>query len=129
MNQLPDELANHICSYIEGPNNKIITNLYFEPIECLKLNRKYNFKHVNIQRLLVAINTRCPHCLNILNPQEYLHKGPYEIITGKKLCVECFEKEKSRLVFEYSELVLLIVILITIVRFDILIYIMCSKFM
>lgn len=128
MNQLPDELANRICSYIEGPNNKIITNLYFEPIECLKLNRKYNFKHVNIQRLLVAINTRCPHCLNILNPQEYLHKSPYEIITGKKLCVECFEKEKTRLVFEYSELVLLIVILLAIVRFDILIYIMCSKF-
>ena len=126
MIELPDEISNHICSYIEGPNNQIITNLYFEPIECLKLNRKYNFKHVNVQRLLVAINTTCPHCLNILNPQEYLHKGPYEIITEKKLCFECLEKEKSRLVFEYSEIVLLIVILMVIVRFD-TIYIMFEK--
>ena len=124
---LPDELSNHICSYIEGPNNKIIRSLYSSPIELLKLNRKYKFKHVNIQRLLVAINTTCPHCLNILNPQEYLHKGPYEIITEKKLCVECFEKEKTRLVFEYSELVLLIIILMAIVRFDILIYIIFER--
>ena len=128
MIELPDELANHICSYIEGPNNKIITNLYFEPIECLKLNRKYKFKHVNIQRLLVAINTRCPHCLNILNPQEYLYRSYYEIITGKKLCIDCLEKEKTRLAFEYSEFIILIAILIAIVRFDILIYILWLKY-
>jgi hypothetical protein len=124
---IPDEISNHICSYIEGPNNKIIRNLFSSPIELLKLNRRYNFKHVNIQRLLVAMNTTCPYCLNILTPQEYLHKDLYEIITEKKLCIECLEKEKNRLVFEYSELVLLIIILMAIVRFDILIYIMFEK--
>jgi len=127
MNQFPDELSNHICSYIEGPNNKIINNLYFEPIVALKINRKYNFKHMNINRLLHAINTKCPHCSNRLNPQEYLHKGPYEIITKKKLCFDCYEKEKLRIIFEYSELIVLILILTAIIRFDILIYYMWLK--
>ena len=126
--ELPDEISNHICSYIEGPNHKIISNLYFDPIECLKLNRKYKFKHINIQRLLDAINTRCPHCLNRLNPDEYIHKGTYEIIFNKKLCFDCFEREKIKIIFESNEIILLIMILVSIIRFDILIYGMVLKY-
>lgn len=110
MRDLPDELSNHICSYIEGPNNKLIRDLYFEPLECLKLNKKYNFKHVNIERLLNAINTRCPHCWARIYPEEYLYIAPYEIITNKKLCFDCLGKENFRLVFEYSELTIMIII-------------------
>jgi hypothetical protein len=137
---IPDEISNHICSYIEGPNNKIINELYDkvinnmwyiwfeEPLDFLKLNKKYKFKHINIERLVNAIHTRCPHCWTCITPQEYLYKGLYEIITKKKLCFDCIEKEKTRVLIEYNELIILIVILITIVRFDILIYIMCSNF-
>ena len=97
---LPNEISNHICSYIEGPTNKIMKDLYFDPIICLKLNRKYNFKHIDIKRLLIAINEKCPHCLNRLNPEEYVNK--------KKLCFDCFEKEHFRTVFELSELIMFI---------------------
>jgi hypothetical protein len=128
MRDLPDELSNHICSYIEGPNNKLIRELYFDPIECLKLNKKYNFKHVNIKRLLNAIHTRCPHCWSCITPEEYSYRAPYEIITNKKLCFHCLQKENSRIVFEYNELIILIIILIGIVRFDILICIICFKY-
>jgi len=99
---LPDEISNHICSYIEGPTNKIMKDLYFHPIKCLKLNRKYNFKHINIQRLLNAINEKCPHCLNRLNPEEYIHKS--------KLCFDCLEKYHFRSVFELSELIMFILL-------------------
>ena len=136
---IPDEISNHICSYIEGPNNKIINDLYdkvinisyvwFEdPLDFLKLNKKYKFKHINIERLVDAIHTRCPHCWACVTPQEYLYKGPYEIITNKKLCFDCIEKENTRIVFEYNELIILIIILIGIVRFDILICIICLKY-
>ena len=123
---IPDELSNHICSYIEGPNNKIINDLYDkvinnmwyniwfeEPLDFLKLNKKYNFKHVNIERLVNAMDTRCPHCLVAIYPQEYLYRGPYEIVSKKKLCFDCLEKENFRLVFECSELILMIILLST----------------
>lgn len=105
---LPNEISNIICSYIEGPTNKIIKDLYFDPIICLKLNRNYNFKHIHIHRLLEAINTRCPYCTNPLNPQEYIYRGKYEICFNKKLCFECLKKERFRLCFEITELVFII---------------------
>jgi len=110
MNNLPDEISNHICSYIESPTNKLIRDLYFDPIACLKINRKYNFKHVNIDRLLKAIHTKCPHCSNRINPQEYLYRGLYEKITRNKLCFDCIGIQKYKLVFEISELSLMIII-------------------
>jgi hypothetical protein len=36
---LPNEISNIICSYIESPTNKIIKDLYFNPIVSLKINR------------------------------------------------------------------------------------------
>jgi hypothetical protein len=108
--ELPNEISNIICSYIEGPTNKIIRDLYFYPLECLKLNRKYNFKHIDIPRLLDAINRRCPYCINRLNPKEYIYRGKYEICFNKKLCFECLEKETFRLYFEICELILIVLI-------------------
>jgi len=105
---LPNEISNIICSYIESPTHKIIRDLYFYPLECLKLNKKYKFKHINIPRLLDAINRRCPYCMNRLNPEEYVYRGKYEICFNKKLCFECLEKERFRLCFEISELVFII---------------------
>lgn len=99
----PNEILNHICSYIEGPNNKIIKELCFLPIECLKLNRSYNFKHVNIIRLLDAIHKQCPHCLNRLNPTEYKFKSTYEYFFNEKLCFDCLERQHTRFTFELSE--------------------------
>ena len=110
--ELPNEISNIICSYIEGPNHKIIHELYFEPLECLKLNKKYNFKHIRITRLLDAINRRCPHCISLLKPEEYIYSGKYEYCFNKKLCFECLEKERFRLCFELSELILIILICI-----------------
>jgi len=110
--ELPNEISNIICSYIEGPTNKIIRDLYFDPIICLKLNRKYNFKHIHIPRLLEAIYRCCPHCTNPLNPEEYIHRGIYEKCSGKKLCRECLEKEKFRICFEFSELSLILLMCI-----------------
>ena len=109
---LPNEISNIICSYIEGPTHKIMRDLYFDPIECLKLNKKYNFKHIHIPRLLDAIHRRCPYCINRLNPEEYVYRGKYEIFFNKKLCFNCLEKENFRLYIELSELILIILICI-----------------
>jgi hypothetical protein len=116
---LPNELANIICSYVESPTYKLIRDLCFDPFyecinpyECLKLNKKYNFKHIHIPRLLDAINRRCPYCINRLKPEEYLYRGKYEICFNKKLCFECLEKETFRLYFEISELILIMLICI-----------------
>lgn len=108
---LPNEISNIICSYIEGPTHKIIQDLYFDPIECLKLNKKYNFKHIHIPRLLDAINTRCPYCLNRLKPEEYLSRRMYEKCLNKKLCFDCLEKEKFRIIFELCEIVVILFML------------------
>ena len=108
--ELPNEISNIICSYIEGPTHKIIRDLYFHPLECLKLNRKYNFKHIYIPRLLDAINRRCPYCMHRLKPEEYVYRGKYEICFNKKLCFECLEKETFRLYCEIGELTIIILI-------------------
>ena len=114
MNDLPNELSNIICSYIESPTNHIMKNLYFEPIHCLKLNKKYNFKHINITRLLDAINTKCSYCSNRLKPEEYVHMIKYEVCLKKKLwfklCFKCFYKEKRMILFHLCELCLMIFI-------------------
>jgi hypothetical protein len=114
---LPNELANIICSYIESPTHKIIRDLYFDPFyncinpyECLKLNKKYNFKHIHIPRLLKAIDTLCPHCYCRLYPEEYVYTGIYERFYRKKLCKECLDKEKFRICFEICELFVVLVI-------------------
>jgi hypothetical protein len=112
---LPDEVSNLICSYMEGSANKIMKDLYFDPIVCLKLNKQYNFKHIHIKRLLDAVNTKCPHCLNRLNPHEYLYKSIYEHTLNKKLCVTCLEREQFRIVFEISEIVLMFIIIFYII--------------
>lgn len=101
---LPNEISNIICSYIQGPTHKIMNELYFYPLECLKLNRQYNFKHIHIPRLLKAIYTRCPYCINRLKPEEYIYSGKYEYCFNKKLCFDCLEKERFRLCFEMCEL-------------------------
>jgi hypothetical protein len=107
---LPNEISNIICSYIQGPTHKIMQDLYFDPIACLKLNKTYNFKHLNIPRLLDAIHRRCPHCHNSLKPQEYLYRGTYEMVSMNRLCFDCLEKEKFRIFFELSELCILLII-------------------
>lgn len=108
--ELPNEISNIICSYIESPTNQIIKDLYFDPIHCLKLNKNYNFKHLHIQRLLNAIHTECPHCWEKLKPHEFVYKGGYQIFFKKKLCFNCIEKETIRLCFEFSEMCLLLLI-------------------
>ncbi len=117
--ELPNEISNIICSYIQGPTHKIIYELYFDPYynclnpyECLKLNKQYNFKHIHISRLLEAIDTRCPYCFCRLNPQEYLYRGFYEKYSGKKLCIQCLEKERFRVLFELFELLFILLICI-----------------
>lgn len=107
---LPDELSNLICSYMEGSTNKIMKTFDFDPILCLKLNKHYNFKHIDIKRLLDAINTKCPFCLNQLNSHEYLHQSIYELWLDKKLCTTCLQREKFRIAFEASEIILMFII-------------------
>ena len=107
--ELPNEILNLIFSYMQSPTSKIMKGLYFHPIHCLKLNKKYNFKHINIPRLLDAIYTSCPHCINRLDPSEYTHTGIYESYFKKKLCFECIQKEKCRIIFEYTEISFMIV--------------------
>jgi hypothetical protein len=110
----PNEVCNHICSYIESPTSKIIKELknHFEPFDCLKLNKKYNFKHIEVDRLNTVLNTKCSHCLNALNPQEYLDKKIYERLFDIQLCIYCSEKNTNRMMFESCELVLIIFIFI-----------------
>jgi hypothetical protein len=83
---------------------------FFQPIKCLKLNKQYNFKHLHLKRLIDAINTKCNHCLNRLNPQEYLYKDIYEIWFHKKLCTTCLQREQFRIAFETSEIILMLII-------------------
>jgi hypothetical protein len=115
--ELPNEISNIICSYIESPTHKLIKELYFDPFydcsnpyECLKLNKKYNFKQIHMSRLLEAIDTLCPHCYCRLYPEEYIYCGIYERYYRKKLCKECLEKETFRLYFEIVELILILLI-------------------
>lgn len=110
MIEFPDEVSNLICSYIEGSTNKIMKDLFFDPIVCLKLNKQYNFKHIDINRLIDAVNTKCPHCLNRLNPQEYLCIN--ETWFHKKLCTTCLQREHYRIAFEAYEIILMIIIII-----------------
>jgi len=108
---LPVELSNLICSYIEGSTNQIMKTFgFFDPIKCLKLNKQYNFKHLHMKRLLDAVNTKCSHCLNHLKCQEFLYKDIYEIWFHKKLCTTCLQREKFRTVFEASEIILMLII-------------------
>ena len=100
----PNEILNFIFSYMQSPTSKIIKELYFHPIHCLKLNKKYNFKHMNIPRLLDAIDLSCPHCMNRLAPSEYIQRGLYQRCFKKKLCDACIQKEKFRIIFEFSEI-------------------------
>lgn len=103
IHDLPDEVSNLICSYMEGSTNKIMKDLYFDPIVCLKLNKQYNFKHIHIKRLIDAVNTKCQHCLNRLNPHEYKQ-------SHKKLCTDCLEREQFRIAFESCEIILMLII-------------------
>jgi hypothetical protein len=110
---LPDEVSNLICSYMEGSTNQIMKTFgFFQPIKCLKINKEYKFKHLNIKRLLDAVNTKCHHCLNRLNPQEFVYKSIHEIWSHKKLCSNCLQREQFRIVFEASEIVLMLIITI-----------------
>jgi hypothetical protein len=81
--------------------------LYFDPFVCLKLNKQYNFKHMDIRRLLDAVNVKCPHCLNRLNPQEYKTIRWFH----KKLCTTCLQREQFRIAFELSEIVLMLIVI------------------
>jgi hypothetical protein len=110
--EFPNEICNIISSYIEGPTNQIIKDLYFHPIRCLQINKRYNFKHINIPRLLKAIDTRCPYCDYRLNPEEYIYRGIYEKCSGKKLCKECLEKEIFRTCVEFTEIFFILFIFI-----------------
>ena len=110
---LPDEVSNLICSYMEGSTNQIMKIFYlFDPVVCLKLNKQYNFKHIQIKRLFDAVNTKCPHCLNRLNPQEY---KSIQIWFHKKLCSTCLQREQFRIVFETSEIILMLIMFYMIV--------------
>ena len=110
----PNEICNHICSYIESPTSKIMKELttHFEPFECLKLNKKYNFKHILIERLQISINTKCSHCLNVLNADEYVCKKIFESCFSIQLCKDCSEKNKFRVIFETCELFMIFCIFI-----------------
>ena len=109
----PNEISNHICSYIEGSTNKIIKDIcYWNVLDLLRINKKYKYTHININRLLNVINIRCPNCINRLTPEEYLYKGYFEITQLKKLCFDCETHEKCRIIFECSQSILLIIIFI-----------------
>lgn len=120
--ELPNEMLNLICSYIQSPTSKIIKELYFHPIQCLKLNKKYNFKHINMSRLLDAIYVSCPHCTNRLNHTEYMQHGIYETCFRKKLCFDCIQKEKFRIIFEFSEISFILFIFLYVCIRSILIF-------
>jgi hypothetical protein len=108
---LPDEISNLICSYMEGSTNQIMKTFgFFQPIKCLKLNKQYNFKHLHLKRLINAVNTKCPYCLNRLIPQEYVYKSIHEALFHKKLCTTCLQREQFRIVFEGSEIILILII-------------------
>ena len=110
----PNEICNHICSYIESPTNRIIKELknHFEPFECLKLNKKYNFKHIEVNRLNIVLNKKCCHCLNILDPKYYTRQKIYEQIFQLQLCTDCSVKNNMRIMFESGELILILLLFI-----------------
>ena len=125
----PDEISNIICSYIESPTSKIIKNInMFDPYDCLKINKTYNFKHIHIPRLLNAIYSSCDRCRFRLTPQEYLHKDICELLFNQKMCFECIQDKKLKLYYTSSETCVLICILLAVIRFDILIAILTYKF-
>lgn len=108
---LPDEISNLICSYMEGSTNKIMKTFgFFQPIKCLKLNKQYNFKHLHLKRLIDAVNTKCPNCLNRLNPNEYVYNSIHELWFHKKLCTTCLQREQFRITFEVSEIILMLIV-------------------
>ena len=111
----PNEISNHICSYIEGSTNKIIKDIcYWNGLDLLRINKKYRYNHININRLLNVINIRCPYCINRLTPEEFLYKGIFEVIQLKKLCFECEAREKCRITFEFTQSILFIIIFIVV---------------
>jgi len=126
----PDEISNIICSYVESPTSKIIKNMnmFDDPYDCLKINKKYNFKHIHVPRLLNAIYSSCDRCRFRLTPQEYLHKDTYELFFKQKMCFECIQDKKIKLYYTTSEYCVLFCILLAIIRFDILIGILTYKF-
>ena len=90
----PNQISNHICSYIESPTNQIINDIcYWNGLDLLRLNKKYKFKHININRLLDVINIRCPHCINRLSAEEYLYC--YRFYKELKLCFDCDKRYKQ----------------------------------
>ena len=129
-NIFPDEISNIVCSYIESPTNELIKNMnmFDTPYQCLKLNKKYNFKHIDIPRLLNAIYCSCDRCRFRLTPQEYVHKDIYELILKQKMCFECIQDKKIKMYYGSTEYFVLICILCAIIRFDILIGILTYKF-
>lgn len=126
----PDEISNIICSYIESPTSKIINdlNMFDDPYECLKINKKYDFKHIHVPRLVNAIQRSCDRCMFRLTSEEYIHKDICELCFNQKMCFECIEYKKLKFYYTLSESFLLMFILLAIVRFDILIGILTYKF-
>ena len=128
--EFPNEILNIICSYIESPTSKIIKgmNMFDNPYECLKINKTYNFKHIHVPRLLNAIYSSCERCRFVLTPQEYIHKDMCKMFFKSKLCFECIEYKKNKLCSTSCESFVLLCILLTIIRFDILIGLLTYKF-
>jgi hypothetical protein len=110
--EFPNEMLNLIFSYMQSPTSKIMKGLYFHPIDCLKLNKKYNFKHIEVNRLNTVLNKKCCHCLNILDPKYYTRQKIYEQIFKIQLCTECSVKNNMRIMFESGELLLILLLFI-----------------
>lgn len=125
----PDEISNIICSYVESPTSKIIKgmNMFDDPYECLKINKTYDFKHIHVPRLLDAIHTSCDRCRFRLTPQEFINKDTY-VFFKHKMCFECIQDKKIKLYYTTCESFALLCILITIIRFDILIWLLTYRF-
>jgi len=126
----PDEISNIICSYVESPTSKIIKNMnmFDDPYDCLKMNKKYNFKHIHVPRLLNAIYTSCDRCRFRLTSEEYIHKDMCELFFNQKMCFECIEYKKLNFYYTLSESFVLMCILLAIIRFDVLIGILTYRF-
>jgi len=97
---LPDEILNHIFSYMKGPTNDIIKQFFSDiksfktnPCYLFRLNRQYNFVWFNSIRFHNAYYYECDDCGIMLDAEEYKQLLMPKYYNDKyHYCSRCFAK-------------------------------------
>jgi hypothetical protein len=98
---LPEEIINHIFSYMKGPTNDIIKQFFkdiksFKATPCylFRLNRQYNFILFDAKRFYNAYYYECDDCGIMLDVEEYKQLlSPYKLLNQNyHYCGRCFAK-------------------------------------